>query len=151
MKRLKVMRQHPTNQDATTFGNLSRAALMSLIRSKGNRTTEGRMASLLRASHITGWRRHLKLIGSPDFGWRKERLVLFIDGCFWHGHDCGRNLTPKNNAELWEIKITATRHRDAANTRELRRRGWTVIRIWECQLKREPDSCLRRICSALNL
>jgi DNA mismatch endonuclease (patch repair protein) len=150
MKGSKGMTQHPTNLDATGFGDLSRAALMSLIRSKDNKTTEGRMVALLRASHVTGWRRHLKLIGNPDFVWRKERVALFVDGCFWHGHDCGRNLTPKNNAELWKRKITATRRRDAANSRALRKRGWTVIRIWECQLKREPDACVRRICSALN-
>ena len=145
------MRRHPTNLAPTSFGNLSRAALMSRIRSKGNKTTEGRMASLLRASHITGWRRHVKLIGNPDFVWQKQRVAVFVDGCFWHGHDCGRNLTPKNNAELWKKKITATRWRDESNTRALRDRGWNVVRIWECQLRREPEACLRCICSALKL
>ena len=151
MRRSKSMGQHPTNLDSTSFGNLSRAVLMSLVRSKGNKTTEVRMANLLRASGITGWRRHHKLAGNPDFVWRKERVALFVDGCFWHGHDCGRNLTPRINAELWEKKITATRRRDSANSRAMREHGWTVVRIWECQLRRKPEVCLRRIRSALKL
>jgi DNA mismatch endonuclease (patch repair protein) len=142
---------HPTSNAATSFGKLSRAELMSRVRSKGNNTTEGRTISLLRAAHVTGWRRHVQLPGNPDFIWRKARVALFVDGCFWHGHNCGRNLTPKTNADLWERKITATRRRDAANGRLLRDRGWRVIRIWECQLKASPDACLERICSALKV
>ena len=143
------MRRHPTSDATTSFGNLSRAELMSRVRSKGNRTTEGRMATLLRAAHITGWRRHAKLPGNPDFVWRAERVALFVDGCFWHGHDCDRNLTPKTNTELWERKIAATKHRDVAKGRLLRQWGWKVIRVWECHLKASPDACLIRIRSAL--
>src|SRR5689334_12378985 len=99
------MKRHPTNDAATSFGQLSRAELMSRVRSTGNQTTEGRMVKILRAAHVTGWRRRAKLPGNPDFVWRVGRVALFVDGCFWHGHDCGRNLTPKNNAELWEKKI----------------------------------------------
>jgi len=143
------MTRHPTNLDKTSFGGLSRAELMSRVRNKGNKSTEQRMAHLLRALHLTGWRRHVKLMGNPDFVWRKERVALFVDGCFWHGHHCDRNLTPKNNASHWESKLAATRRRDKANGRLLRFRGWKVIRIWECKLKRMPDACLRRVCAAL--
>lgn len=109
--------RHPTNPEASGFGRLSRAELMSRVRSKGNKTTEGRMAALLREGKITGWRRQIKIIGKPDFVWPKLRVALFVDGCFWHGHDCGRNLTPKSNAEHWQRKIEATRLRDSTNRR----------------------------------
>jgi DNA mismatch endonuclease (patch repair protein) len=140
---------HPTNPDASGFGRLSRSDLMSRVRSRGNKTTEGRMLFLLREARLTGWRRHAKLPGNPDFVWPKLLVALFVDGCFWHGHDCGRNLTPKNNAEHWRRKFEATRRRDASTRRELRRRGWTVVSIWECQLKRFPDVCVRRVRTVL--
>lgn len=95
--------------------------------------------------HCTGG----KLPGNPDFAWCRERVAVFVDGCFWHGHDCGRNLTPKNNATHWSAKFAATGRRDEANTRALRGRGWTVIRIWECKLRHVPDECVKRICRAL--
>jgi DNA mismatch endonuclease (patch repair protein) len=141
--------RHPTSEASTSFGKLSRSDLMSRVRSKGNRTTEVRMATLLRSAHISGWRLHANLPGNPDFSWRVSRVALFVDGCFWHGHNCGRNLTPKNNAEIWEMKIAATRRRDAAIGRLLRKKGWRIIRVWECQLKLSPDACLKRIRSAL--
>ncbi len=141
--------RHPTNSDPSGFGGLSRSALMSRVRSRGNKTTELRMVALLRQYGIAGWRRHTKLPGNPDFVWSKLHVALFVDGCFWHGHQCGRNLTPENNAELWEKKFAATRLRDAANARNLRKRGWVVVRVWECALKRAPETCVRRIQSAL--
>jgi DNA mismatch endonuclease (patch repair protein) len=148
-KRRPCMNRHPTNLEPSGFGGLSRADLMSRVRSRGNRTTEGRMVALLRHHGLTGWRRHARVPGRPDFAWPKRRVAVFVDGCFWHGHQCGRNLTPKKNAELWEKKFAATRRRDARNGRILRQRGWTVIRIWECKLGRSPDSCVKRIRAAL--
>src|SRR5260221_14587651 len=88
----------------TTFGNLTRAALMARVRSTGNKTTEELLAVLMRKSRITGWRRHQNLPGRPDFTWRAEKVVAFVDGCFWHGHGC-RNVTPKTNAKIWQEKI----------------------------------------------
>jgi DNA mismatch endonuclease (patch repair protein) len=121
---------------------------MSRIRSSGNVTTELRMVMLLRKAGLKGWRRHVALIGNPDFVWQSAKLAVFIDGCFWHGHNC-RNLTPKSNVIAWEIKITKNKLRDKRNSRELRRRGWKVIRIWECKLKSEPDNVLRRVKRAI--
>lgn len=148
-KRKTGMNRHPTNLEPSGFGGLSRADLMSRVRSRGNKTTECRMAALLRTHGITGWRRHAKLPGKPDFVWPKHRVALFVDGCFWHGHQCGRNLTPKNNSELWEKKFAATRCRDAAMGRILRQRGWVVMRVWECTLARSPEVCVRRIRAAI--
>jgi DNA mismatch endonuclease (patch repair protein) len=132
-------------KEATSFGGLSRSALMSRIRSSRNKTTELKFAMLLRASKLKGWRRNYPLPGKPDFVFSASKLAVFVDGCFWHGHDCGRNLKPKRNAQAWRKKITGNRLRDRRVSRKLRALGWRVIRIWECALARIPEICLQRI------
>jgi DNA mismatch endonuclease (patch repair protein) len=134
----------------TTFGKLTRSELMGRVRSKGNKTTENRFASILRKEGITGWRRHLPLPGNPDFVWRAAKLALFLDGCFWHGHAC-RNVSPKTNAALWRTKITKNKMRDRQINRRLRAGGWIVLRIWECRLAKVPDKCLLRVRNGLKL
>lgn len=145
------MSRWPGNAQAerTTFGGLRRGQLMSRVRSTGNQTTEKRLASLLREAGLTGWRRHQFLTGRPDFLWPKIKVAVFVDGCFWHGHDCGRNLTPRRNAEAWRAKIEGNRARDRRTSRFLRHEGWNVIRVWECQLAKTPASCVLRIAKAL--
>ncbi|HEV2327364.1 MAG TPA: very short patch repair endonuclease [Verrucomicrobiae bacterium] len=128
----------------TTFGGLSRSALMSKVRSTGNATTELKLMSLLRKAGVTGWRRNYPLAGKPDFVFPKCRLVVFVDGCFWHGHNC-RNLSAKQNAKFWRRKIAATKLRDKRNSRRLRAAGWNVIRIWECGLEKRSAACMARI------
>jgi DNA mismatch endonuclease (patch repair protein) len=137
------------SKQKTSFGSLDRSSLMRRVRSTGNASTEMRMAALLRATGLSGWRRHLDLPGKPDFAWPRRRLALFVDGCFWHGHTCGRNITPKSNASLWAMKIFATRRRDRRNTRALQRLGWGVLRVWECALNKKPHSCIQKIKVAL--
>lgn len=130
----------------TTFGGLSRSELMSRVRSRGNETTEVRLAKLLRKAGLKGWQRGYPLIGSPDFVWRDARVAVFVDGCFWHGHGCKRrNVQPKTNAKAWKEKIEGNKKRDRRVNRELRRQGWSVVRIWECRLAEDPDACVRRI------
>lgn len=133
---------------ATTFGKLSRSELMARVRGTGNATTELRMARLLRKSGLSGWRRHQALPGKPDFCWRKEKVALFVDGCFWHGHNC-RNLRPKTNYRVWAEKIKRNRERDRAHDLNLAAIGWKVVRVWECNLKKDPEECLSRIAKAL--
>lgn len=79
-----------------------------------------------------------------DFIFPKSRMALFVDGCFWHG--CPRHATqPKNNRAFWQRKLAGNKRRDARVTRALRRAGWSVIRIWECDLAKRPQVCVRRI------
>lgn len=74
-----------------------------------------------------------------------------MDGCFWHGHaTCKRNITPKQNAQFWQEKVERNRRRDRRQARELRAKGWKVLRIWECRLKKHPELCIRRIVRALD-
>lgn len=121
---------------------------MSRIRSRGNAATELKLASLLRRRKIVGWRRHLSLSGKPDFAFPKEKVAIFVDGCFWHG--CPKCYTrPKTNRKFWDKKHEDNMARDKRVSRQLRRQGWKVIRIWQHSLKKSPDACLNRIRRAL--
>jgi len=112
-----------------------RSAVMSRIRSTGNRNTELRMIELFRAHGIHGWRRNVKLFGKPDFVFRKERVVVFVDGCFWHGCPKPKHApAPKTRAEWWAEKLSRNKNRDRLASRTLRAAGWRVLRIWECDL-----------------
>lgn len=76
-----------------------------------------------------------KLPGKPDIVVSKAKAVIFVHGCFWHGHLCRRgNRPPKNNAIYWSEKISRNRARDKVNQRVLRMKGWRVLTVWECQL-----------------
>ena len=93
------------------------------------------MVAAMRLHRIKGWRRHAKLPGRPDFVFNAERVAVFIDGCFWHG--CPVHFKePATAAEFWREKIRRNRARDLRVRRELRRRGWHVVRIWEHGFRR---------------
>jgi DNA mismatch endonuclease (patch repair protein) len=138
------------DKQPTSFGDLSRSQLMKRVRSSGNETTEMALVRLLRKAGLKGWRRHSPLPGKPDFVWTREKVAVFGDGCFWHGHDCGRNLTPKTNPDKWREKIQGNKSRDRRVSRLLRSRGWSVVRVWECRLRKSPERILRRISKALD-
>jgi len=109
---------------------------MRRVLGRGNRTTEALVARLFREAGVTGWRRHLALPGRPDFAFRNQRVVLFIDGCFWHG--CPRHLRiPAANRAYWVRKIARNVERDREIRRLLRARNWRVARIWEHDLTNE--------------
>ena len=160
---------------ADIFTKKKRSEVMSRIRSTGNKDTELKLAGVLRAMKIKGWRRHvaIKALGSsrrkeaqissgmnaaekkvrassrrllplkvrPDFVFAKQRLAVFVDGCFWHG--CPRHGTkPKGNAAFWKKKLERNRARDREVNRALRRAGWRVMRIWEHELARKYEARL---------
>lgn len=131
------------------FTKSKRSEVMSRIRGRGNKNTEVALAKLLRANGITGWRRHQPVFGKPDFIFRKVRLAVFVDGCFWHG--CPRHASiPKSNGAFWRRKLAANKARDRLVTRTLRARGWHVLRIWEHELARKNEARLmRRVRDAL--
>lgn len=92
------------------------------------------------------YRLHRKdLPGKPDLIFPARRKVIFVHGCFWHGHDCRRGARiPKTNREYWERKIARNRERDAQHYADLEREGWAVLTIWECQI-RALDVCAEQI------
>ena len=78
-----------------------------------------------------------RLPGSPDIVLPKYRTAIFVHGCFWHGHkDCKHYTVPKTNTEYWRAKVVRNRERDQAVWRKLEAKGWYVIIVWECQLKK---------------
>lgn len=79
-----------------------------------------------------------RLPGTPDIVLPKYHTVIFVHGCFWHGHkDCKNATTPKTNTEFWTAKITRNRQRDEEVWRQLEAKGWSVIIVWECELKKQ--------------
>ncbi|MES0488458.1 MAG: very short patch repair endonuclease [Leptospirales bacterium] len=79
--------------------------------------------------------RRWNVVGNPDFVFSKRKVAVFADGCFWHGHNC-KNIIPKQNAQFWRDKLERNIKRDKLVSKTLRKDGWTVIRIWECEIKR---------------
>ena len=113
----------------------TRSRVMSSIRSSGNKSTEWRMRAGLVRSGIRGWKVNpTDIQGRPDFAFPSERLVIFVDGCFWHG--CSRCFrAPQSNKEYWDAKISYNSARDMKINRQLEEAGWRVLRFWEHELK----------------
>ena len=84
---------------------------------------------------------HPRLPGHPDLVLRKYRTVIFVNGCFWHGHDC-RNTRPAENKEYWQKKCERNMKHDNDVTAMFEARGWKVLRIWECELKKRNETIL---------
>lgn len=81
---------------------------------------------------------NLRLPGHPDIVLRKYHTCIFVNGCFWHGHEgCKYYRVPKTNTEFWERKISRNRERDREEQKQLARMGWHCITVWECELKGE--------------
>lgn len=90
-----------------------------------------------------------RLTGRPDLIFPRYHVALFVDGCFWHR--CPRHaVAPRSNAGFWERKLTANVERDARVNRELRALGWTVIRVWEHEIRAGPDKIARRLFSRIS-
>lgn len=131
------------------FTTAERSRIMAAVKSKGNKLTEARLVALFRRHHITGWRRHLPLTGNPDFTFRDERVAIFVDGCFWHG--CAKHFRmPNSNRQYWEKKISRNMIRDRMTTKQLRGRGWKVMRVWEHELASE-SILMKRLMRILSL
>ncbi|MEY9419408.1 DNA mismatch endonuclease (patch repair protein) [Bradyrhizobium japonicum] len=120
---------------------------MSRVRAKNTKPE----TTLRSALHLRGlrFRIHRKdLPGSPDIVFPRHKIAIFIDGCFWHG--CPKHgVRPSTNRKFWVDKIEANRKRDKRASRELRKLGWKVIRIWEHDVKRDVSAVLQSIQSAV--
>lgn len=90
--------------------------------------------------HRLGYRYSLKrsdLPGKPDLAFVSRRKVIFVHGCFWHGHSCRYGRLPKSRLSYWQPKIAANKARDHQQVVRLRKDGWSVLMIWQCQLRKE--------------
>lgn len=126
------------------FSKSDRSKIMAKI--KSNRTSiEEKMAGLLRLNHIK-YRRNVKnLPGTPDFVIYNFKLVIFVHGCFWHGHkNCSRAALPKSNTLYWRNKIERNKKRDVRAARLLRKNGWHVMTVWQCRMK-HSERIIKRV------
>jgi len=125
-----------------------RSERMSRIRSQNTRPE----MLVRRFLHRQGFRFRLharNLPGRPDLVLSKYRAVVFVEGCFWHGHSCQKGRVPGTNSDFWQAKLAANQVRDKRNQRALRRDGWRVIRVWECRLanNKTREATLMRLVS----
>ena len=127
---------------ADTLTSARRSWNMSRIRGKDTKP-EVTLRSIL---HKNGYRFRLhdrRLPGSPDIVLPKHRTVIFVNGCFWHRHKgCSKAYTPSSRQKFWSEKFAATVARDAKNCSELRKLGWTVLTVWECELKSSLEAVI---------
>jgi DNA mismatch endonuclease, patch repair protein len=125
------------------FSREKRSKIMSRIKGRNNVATEIFIARTFRENGIVGWRRNVPLFGKPDFVFRKGRVALFVDGCFWHNCPVHGAL-PRTNTEFWRSKLARNYKRDRLVNQTLRKMGWTPIRVWQHDLK-EPAKVIRRV------
>ena len=118
-----------------TFTTKERSEIMRKVKSTGNRSTEGVFIGILRSKHISGWKLRPKgFPGSPDIVFSTKKVLVFLDGCFLHGcSKCFR--APSSRKEYWKPKIERNKNRDKKITRSLRRKGYSVLRIREHEIK----------------
>lgn len=121
----------------------ARSRTMSAIRSRGNHSTELKFRMALVRLGISGWVMHPREIkGCPDFFFPKQRLAVFVDGCFWHGcPQCYRR--PNSRQEYWDNKLTRNVKRDRQIDEALLAKGYKVARVWEHQLLGDPQQVIR--------
>lgn len=135
---------------ADVFTKEKRSQIMAQI--KGSNTSiEMKVRSYL---HKSGFRFRVndkRYIGKPDIVLPKYNTIIFINGCFWHGHGCKYSVIPKSNVDYWEKKIFDTITRDKMVTEKLIAEGWNVVVIWECEIKESFANVMTNLIQILNL
>ncbi len=121
-----------------------------MSRIRGKNTGPERMLAQALGPLGVKWANHVReLPGCPDFVFEEQRVVVFVDGDFWHGWRF--SAWRDKLSQKWEDKIAANRRRDANSHRRLRRAGWKVVRIWEHQIELDLGTCAGRVAKALGL
>jgi DNA mismatch endonuclease (patch repair protein) len=124
-----------TKPRTDVFSPEKRSAVMRAVKSSDTKPE----IAVRKALHALGYRYRLNvktLPGKPDLVFPKHRAVIFVHGCFWHGHSCKRGKrVPKTNTAYWTEKIARNKARDKKNTAALKKLGWRVITVWECEAK----------------
>ena len=126
-----------------------RSRNMSHIRSTNSKPEETVRKYLF--SHGFRYRKNVKTLpGKPDIVLSKYKTVIFVNGCFWHKHDCPRFVWPSSNTDYWIPKIQRNVERDQRNMDSLKETGWNVIIVWECELKKAvAEERLSRLCAEI--
>ena len=126
---------------ADVYSKEKRSDVMRNVKSKKNKSTELRLIEIFKQNGIKGWKRNYHVKGHPDFVFLDTKVAIFVDGCFWHGHDC-RNTRPADNKEYWRKKRERNILHDQNVKTAFEIRGWKVLRIWECELKKKNEAIL---------
>lgn len=121
-----------------------RSAIMASVGTSNTRP-ELTVRSLLFAEGFRYVLNKKGLIGRPDIVLRKYKTVVFVNGCFWHGHDCKKGRRPRSNTAYWNRKIDQNILRDKRIYRELRSQGWSVFVVWQCRLFGDTQRVLRNL------
>src|SRR5215471_424622 len=128
---------------ADIFSREKRSWIMSRVRGSDT-DPELMIRSML---HRLGYRFRLHrrdLPGTPDIVLPSRRAIIFVNGCFWHGHSCRRGRLPTTNSEFWQQKISKNRERDRRAQKQLRKEGWRVLIVWQCRTK-DQANLLKRL------
>ena len=121
---------------ADTHSKETRSYNMSHIRSTNSKPEE--LVRKYLFSKGFRYRKNVRTLpGCPDIVLKKYKTVIFVNGCFWHKHDCPRFVWPSSNEEYWRPKILKNVERDRENSEKLTSMGWKVITVWECELKKK--------------
>lgn len=124
-----------------------RSRAMSRIRARDT-GPEVLLRRALWAAGLRGYRTHVSAVaGRPDICWQGRRLAVFVDGAFWHGHPSA--YTPGKSGSYWDAKIARNVARDRAADERLRQDGWTVLRFWDFEVRKDLDACVRRVADAM--
>jgi DNA mismatch endonuclease (patch repair protein) len=104
----------------------------------------------LRTAGLRFSKNYRNLPGSPDIVFRRDKLAFFVHGCFWHRHEgCPRSTTPRSNRQYWLAKFAANVERDKRKIAELRKLGWKVIVLWQCEIESDAAAAARRVIRTL--
>jgi DNA mismatch endonuclease, patch repair protein len=135
---------------ADVFDAEKRSAVMRAVKSSDTTPERAVRAAVRAAGFARRYRLHgAHLPGKPDLVFTSLRKVVFVHGCFWHGHDCKRGARqPKDNAAYWRGKIERNRVRDAESLRALNRDEWSALVVWECET-RDEAALTRRLATFL--
>jgi DNA mismatch endonuclease (patch repair protein) len=130
---------------ADMFDKKTRSRIMQSVRTAQTEPEE-RLAVALKALSLRCRRNDVRIFGTPDFVFRQPRLAVFVDGDFWHGRSWFQDgVAPATNADFWIGKFERNRRRDCLVNRELRRCGWSVLRLWGSDVRKDPVASARRV------
>ena len=125
-----------------------RSKIMKAVKSSKNKSTELRFRAALIQARLSGWNVRPSTKCKPDFVFRRKKVAIFVDGCFWHGCPiCSKH--PLDNKEYWSTKIARNRNRDQQVRKQLNKEGWKVLRFWEHDIQANLRFCISKLREAL--
>jgi DNA mismatch endonuclease, patch repair protein len=126
------------------YSKMKRSKIMSSVENKKTKP-EIYISNLLLKLHYRFQNNVVTLPGKPDMVFPRRKKVIFVNGCFWHGHkDCSRTKLPVTNRAFWEKKISGNIQRDKKVRRELNKLGWKTLTIWQCQISKRKEQALEK-------